>query len=195
MAHYRKIDVGIWYDEKFRSLKAVSKLIFFHLLTHPQMTSLGTLHHSIEGLAREMNVDAKGYAEAFGEVLAKGLIHYDKNALCVWVPNFVKYQCAESPNVIKAWVKQAQYIPECELKAKAVLALEGYVKGLSEAFREAFAKDGARLAAGYRESLSIKHGALSTDQNLPSQPEAVIKTIGTSSDAAQNVGNGGDDEF
>lgn len=191
MAHYRKIDVGIWYDEKFRSLPLPSKLMFFQVLTHPKITSLGTLHHSTEGLARELGADAKGYAEAFGKLIEKGLVEYDPKALCLWVPNFVRHQCAESPNVIKAWVKQVNYIPECGLKAKAVLALEAYVKGLSEGFRKAFAKDGERMAACYAEyrALSIEHGL-----NIPSQPEAVIKTLGMAS-AAQSLGNGGDDEF
>ena len=195
MAHYRKIDVGIWLDEKFMALSLPAKLIFFHVLTNPAMTSLGTLRASTEGLARVLNCDAGGYAKAFGEVLQKGLLEYDPKALCVWSPNFIKYQCAESPNVIKAWVKQVQYVPECKLKAKAVLALEAYVKGLGEAFQEAFAKDGGRLAEGYRESLSIEHGALSTETPLPSQPEAVIKTLEENHGAAQILGNGGDDEF
>lgn len=192
MAHYRKIDVGIWYDEKFRSLPAVSKLLFFQVLTHPKITSLGTLHHSTEGLARELNVDAEGYAEAFNKLLGKGLVEYDKQALCLWVPNFVRHQCAESPNVIKAWVKQVNYIPECDLKAKAVLALRDYVKGLSKGFQEAFAKDGERVAACYAEyrALNIEHRV-----NPPSQPEAVIKTLGVIASAAQDLGNGGDDDF
>lgn len=43
MSYFRKIDVRIWNDAKFRALSHHGKLTFIMLLTHPNMTALGAM--------------------------------------------------------------------------------------------------------------------------------------------------------
>lgn len=138
MAIYRKIDVHIWNDAKFNALSHHGKLTFVMLLTHPGMTALGAMRTTVEGLGAELKMEPEAFRKAFGEVLAQGLAQHDADASCVFVPNFVRYQAAESPNVIKAWAKQLEWIPECELKTRAVAGAQAFVEGYSEAFRKAF---------------------------------------------------------
>lgn len=138
MSYYRKIDVLIWNDTKFRALSHHGKLVFIMLITHPGMTSLGAMRATPEGLGAELKMHSEAFAEAFGEVLAQGLALHDEDASCIFIPNFVKYQAAESPNVIKAWAKQLEWIPECDLKDRAVASVQAYTEGLSEGFRIAF---------------------------------------------------------
>lgn len=167
MAHFRKIDVRIWNDAKFNDLSHLGKLTFLLLVTHPSMTMLGAMRATQAGLAEELKASPEAFAEAFAEVLSKGLAKADPKASCIWLPNFLRYQSAESPNVLKSWVKQVEFIPECELKTLAVAGLKAFAEGLGEgfakAFREAFAKD-------FPESVSSKQLAVTP---TPSQGRGV----------------------
>ena len=117
------------------------------------------------GLADELKVSPEAFREAFDEVLSKGLAQYDAEASCVWLPNFLKYQSAESPNVIINWVKQVEFIPECQLRTLAVARLQAYAEGSSKAFAQAFRE---ALAKGFPESVSSKQLAVSKSK-APSQ--------------------------
>lgn len=141
MSHYRKIETRIWNDEKFSSLDNESKLSFLFTLTHPNMTSLGAMRGTIRGLAAELEVSE----EAFRKVFEKGLLKSDPRAKLIHAPNFLKYNKPESPNVVIAWGKAYDMLPECETKVqiyhyvKDILKALG--KGYGEAFDKAFGKD------------------------------------------------------
>ena len=141
VSHYRKIDVRIWNDEKFNSLPNESKLAFIFVLTHPNMTSLGAMRGTVEGLAAEL----EALPEAFAEALSKGLFKVDPKAKIIHVPNFIKYNKPESPNVVKAWGKAFELLPEGCVKNKIYQSvkdsIKGYDKGYAKAFSEAFPKD------------------------------------------------------
>lgn len=194
MAHFRKVDVRIWNDAKFNELSHLGKLIFILLITHPGMTMLGAMRATQAGLAEELQASQEAFREAFAEVLAKDLAKHDQKASCIWLPNFLKYQSAESPNVLKSWVKQAEFIPECGLKTLALQGLKDYAEASSEpfrkAFREAFSKD-------FPESVSSKQLAVSSNPSLPSQAGESLSTECTQAGNPNriNSGEGGDDDF
>ncbi len=174
MSYFRKIDVKIWNDAKFRSLSSTGKLVFLMLVTHPNMTAIGAMRATPDGLAAELWSDndeafvgfREGFLKGFREVLSEGLAEHDSKACCVFIPNFVKYQAAESPNVIKAWAKQVEWVPECALRTRAVAGVEVYTKGLSEGFHKAFLK---AFPKDYPESVSSKQEAVSSKSSLPYQ--------------------------
>jgi hypothetical protein len=164
MAHFRKIDVRIWNDARFNALSPLGKLAFLLLITHPAMTMLGAMRATTAGLAEELNVSQEAFREAFQEVLSKGLAKVDPKASCIWLPNFLRYQSAESPNVLRSWVKQVEFIPECDLKTRAIAGLRDYAEASGEAFRKAFSE---AFPQGIPESVSSKQRAVSP--SLPSQ--------------------------
>lgn len=123
---------------KFNALSDKGKLVFFFLLTHPHMTPLGAMRGSIQGFAAELQWTEKAFRKAFQEVLSKGMAKHDERAFFVRLPNFIKHNPPESPNVIKAWEKCFEDIPECTEKALMMQEVEGYVEGLSKGFQEAF---------------------------------------------------------
>ncbi len=145
MARYRKIDPRIWNDAKFSELSDNGKLVFFMLLTHPNMTSLGAMRGTIEGLAAEMHWTTEAFREAFREALSKGMAEHDAKACFVSLPSFIKYNQPESPNVVKAWVGALDLLPECDLKNRVVARARDFAeampKGFGKAFAEAFAKN------------------------------------------------------
>jgi hypothetical protein len=143
VGRYRNVETRIWNDEKFRVLSSDAKLIFFFILTNPAMTAIGAMRATLPGMAAELGTLSKGFREGFGELLEKGLVECNETASFVGLPNFLKYNKPENPNVVKSWEKCLDLIPECELKlltlqraAKCAESLgEGYAKGLPIPFR------------------------------------------------------------
>ena len=144
MGRYRKVDPRIWNDAKFRTLDDQGKLVFFFLLTHPHMTAIGAMRASLPGLAAEIGWGIEAFRKAFNEASSKGMAEHDEKASFIWLPNFLKYNPPESPNVVKAWVHSLELLPECDMLNRVVTASVGYAKAMSkgfvEALPEAFAK-------------------------------------------------------
>lgn len=138
MAKYRIINPKIWNDAKFRELSDSGKLIFFMLLTHPHTSAIGTLRAFIQGLAAELGWNEKAFREAFQEGLHKGLWKADLKAGLIWLPNFIKYNLPQSPNVLKSWVGSLDDCPECELKNQVFSSIKSLSESLSKAFGKAF---------------------------------------------------------
>lgn len=152
MARYRKIDPRIWNDAKFSALSHEAQRAFFFVLTHPAMTALGAFRITREGMAAELGLAGKGFAEPFGELLEKGLVKYDESAFLLFVPNFLKYNPPENPNVIKSWEGSIDYLPECPLLVD-VLAKASACAANTDAGSKAFAKTLGRVY----ETLSERH--------------------------------------
>mgnify|MGYP000376106677 FL=1 len=175
MSFFRKIDVRIWNDAKFRALSHSGKLAFIMLLTHPGMTALGAMRATPEGLGAELKMEPEAFREAFGEVLRQGLAEHDEEASCVFVPNFVRYQAVESPNVVKAWAKHLEWIPECELKNRAVAVAQAFVEGYGEAFRKAFRESFGKTSPNQKAVSSEQKGGetrFAQPASLPPAPSA-----------------------
>ena len=151
MSHYRKIDTRIWNDAKFQSLSDAGKLGFFLLLTHPNMTALGAMRGTPEGLAADLKEMRDAFPQAFQEVLAKGMAEYDPEARLIALPNFVKYNPPTSPNVLKAWVKALEFLPECKLKTLVIQRAVAFAEGMSKGFAKAVPQ-ALREAMRYPES-------------------------------------------
>lgn len=115
MPRYRKIDVRIWNDAKFRELDNLAKLVFFLLLTHPNMSLIGTLRGSKESLAYEIGVTPDAMAHAMTDVINHGMAHVDEMGL-IFIPNFLKYNAPTSPQSLKNWDDIIENLPECDLK-------------------------------------------------------------------------------
>jgi hypothetical protein len=152
MARYAKIDRRIWNDARFRTLSERGKLVFLFLLTHPNSTMLGAMRASVPGLAAELEMSTKAFQEAFGEALSRGIAKHDLGASFIWLPNFLKYNRPESPNVVRSWPDAFDLIPECALKRDLFEQLKAFVEGLSEGFKEAFAE---AFPKDYGESVTV----------------------------------------
>ena len=136
---YRKINTRIWNDSKFRALSNPAKLVFFFLLTHPNMTPLGAIRANLPGLAFELSVGLEDFKEAFEEVLSQGMAEHDEEGMLIWFPKFLKHNAPESPNVVKSWIPAVRDLPESAMKTRLLQHAACTIDGLSQAFRQAFA--------------------------------------------------------
>lgn len=135
---YRKIDTKIWNDEKFNSLSDDAKLVWFFLLTHPGLTSLGAMRATIQGLAAELKRSEKRFRIPFEELLKRGMVKVDETAFTILIPNFLKYNPPDNPNVVKSWVRVLDRIPEGRLKDELLQGVMCVLEGYGEPYREPF---------------------------------------------------------
>lgn len=144
---YRKIDVHIWNDEKFCTLSDQAQLLFLFTLTHPNLTSIGAMRATIDGLANELwgrKGLPKGYAKGYHELFGKGIVKHDERVGFWWFPNFIKYNLPENPKVVKSWENAIYYLPECEMRDELIITIQqvmeekGYAKWLPKGFVERY---------------------------------------------------------
>jgi hypothetical protein len=140
---YRKVSPRIWNDKNFRLLSDDGKLVFLFILTHPSLTALGAMRHTLAGLAAEFEWNAKRFADAFAESADRSMLVFDRAASLVAAPNFIRHNQPESPNVIKGWKSARQLLPECESLNAHLEKIGSYLalrdgEAFTEAFRQAF---------------------------------------------------------
>ncbi len=169
MAHYRKIDIRIWLDQKFNALSSDSQFVFLYLLTHPQLTALGAMRSTVPGLSAELDWPLDRFEVAFEALCQQELVAIDKKACFVWAMNFLKYNPPESPNVVKSWEVCLGYLPECNLKNNLIQRTRAFLASLSTAFQEALPAcfEIAPLCTTYEATDSFSEGIHPLSSSLP----------------------------
>ncbi|QGZ62110.1 hypothetical protein [Paraburkholderia acidisoli] len=141
-ARYRKIEVRMWGDEKFCALSPIqpsAQALWIFLLTGPHTGPIpGLFRSGRAAMAEELNWGPEAFEEAFREVFQQGMAQADWKAKVVWIPNAIKCNRPESPNVVRSWASEWALIPECDLKREAYESLRANIHGLGEAYGKAF---------------------------------------------------------
>jgi hypothetical protein len=142
MSRYRKIEVRTWSDEGFRSLSPLQpsgQALWFYLLTGPQTGPIPGLYRAGRAaMAEELGWDLDDFADKFQELHERGMAQADWKARLVWLPNALKHNRPESPNVVLSWRTELDLLPECPLKREAVEKIRQFVAGMGPTFLEAF---------------------------------------------------------
>ncbi|ACR29166.1 MULTISPECIES: hypothetical protein [Burkholderia] len=141
-ARFRKIQVRMWGDEKFRELTPIPPCgagLWVYLLTGPHTGPIpGIFRSGRAAMAEELDWDQEAFDEAFREVFQQGMAKADWKAKVVWIPKAIACNLPESPNVVKSWGSEWELIPECDLKREAYESLRANICGRGEAFAKAF---------------------------------------------------------
>jgi hypothetical protein len=159
MSWYRKIDVRMHGDKRYRALsnpQPNGKTLWNYLLTGPHTSDglPGLYPVGRAELAERLGWDLKAFNRIWDEVSKNGtdtklpMAFGDWECHVVWIPNSVHYNPPESPNVVRGWAKSFDLIPECDLRTYWATRMVGelqlfgepYVKAFGEAFPEAFAE-------------------------------------------------------
>lgn len=173
------MSVRIHGDEKFMRLSRPQpngQSLFLYLLTGPHGTAFpGLFCLGENALAEALGWELEPFREAFRELFREGLAEADWSARVIWLPNAVRHNAPENPNVVKHWADRFDEVPDCPLKRKALIlteyALRAYAEGWREAFHEVFGK-------GYREALrkGLPEGLR---QGLPESVTVAVTVAGT----------------
>lgn len=139
---FRKISPSMWDDATFRELSPIPPCgqgLWIYLLTNPDTTNIPGCYRSTEAsMADILGWKLAGFRKAWRQVAGKGLARANWGARFVWVPNAIKYNLPESPNVVLSWRSAWSQLPDCDLKAEAWHTLNKAVGNLTESFRAAF---------------------------------------------------------
>lgn len=122
MSWYRMVDVRIHGDAKFLSLspdQPSGRALFKHLLICEENGPLpGVVRAGAASLAEALEWSPEGLRERFGELFREGLAEADWRARLVFLPNGIKYNPPNNPNVVAGWAKHWDALPEGPLKAR-----------------------------------------------------------------------------
>jgi uncharacterized phage protein (TIGR02220 family) len=143
-SRYRKIEVRMWGDEKFRKLSAIPPCgqgLWLFLLTGPHTGPIpGLFRSGRAAMAEELDWSTEDFDKAFAEAFEQDMVKADWKAKVVWIPNALKCNKPESPNVVTSWSAEWDLIPECDLKWEAFDSLRAALHDLGEGFGKAFDK-------------------------------------------------------
>lgn len=143
---YRRILTSTWGDKNFKALSSPTsgaKYLWLYLLTNPFTSGLPGLYEAGEAMMAEaIGWDLKVFRAAFREIERAGMVFADWGERIIYIPNAIKHNPPESPNVIIYWAGRFDKIPEGTYKelwlAGASKASEGWGEKMAEAFRKAF---------------------------------------------------------
>lgn len=168
MSKYRPVDVRLWNDRKFASLSEGARMLWVFFLTAPASATIAIPGIVIGGdasLAEQLGWPVERYRERFQELLEKGLAVRSEGRL-VWLPNASKYQPPSNPNMVKAWAKCWDDIPEYDLKHDIWQALKIACKSWSRLFAELFVEP---LRDGFSNGSTNGSGNGSTQKQYQDQ--------------------------
>ena len=139
---YRKVSSAFWADERVRRFSDDGRLAFLYLLTHPAMTSIGAMRGTIAGLASELGWTRGRLERALTPAIEARMIEVNAPASYLALPNFLRHNAPESPNVCKAWATALATLPECPQRLALVERCRTYLATgpFREAFEEALGK-------------------------------------------------------
>lgn len=139
MSRYRKVEVSLWADERFRSISQNAQYMYLFLLTGPHTGPIPGLFKSGElAMSEELGWEPEAFREAFREVFQQGLAKADWKARVVWIPDAIEHNLPQSPNVIKSWKEELKIIPECALKNEALQAIRAALEQFGNAYLSVF---------------------------------------------------------
>jgi len=142
MSRYRKIEVRTWADERFRRLSPIlpsGQGLWFFLLTGPHTGPIpGLFRAGRAAMAEELDWDIEAFDKAFQEVFENGMAKADFKARLVWLPNALKHNKPESPNVVRSWRVELDLLPECDLKNEAIAHIREALEFIGPSYVQAF---------------------------------------------------------
>jgi hypothetical protein len=142
---FRKIEIRMWTDQKFRKLSPMppsGQSLWFYLLSGPHTGIIPGLSKARRGgIADELAWTLEGFDTAFKEITSQQMAEADWQAGVVWIPNAIKCNPPQSPNVITAWRTAWPLIPECDLKTKALEAMRSIASVWEQAYCDRFSRE------------------------------------------------------
>lgn len=186
MARYRKIEVRIWNDRKFRSLDDKTKLVFFMLLTHPDTNQLGFIRARSVTLAMDLGWDSNAMSNAIQMLCKMGMLMADEMAGLMFLPNFLKYNPPNGLNGAKSWEGLIDLLPECDLLNIGLIRLKPFIDGLSDGIKKGIPDD-IKNAIANAIQYGMKDGCRIQEQEQEQEQELLSASSSTRENKSEKV--------
>ena len=125
-APFRKISVTIHTSRTFREMSDDAQLLWFWLLTSPELSALGTLPQNIPGLAAHKGWDIEKTSAAIEELKSVRTVQFDEVAQCFWLPKYLGHNPPAGPNNVTHLGRAIAYVPDCKMREDAILTAPWY---------------------------------------------------------------------
>lgn len=141
---YRRVSTRMHNDEKFRRLsrpKPNGQSLWGYLLYGPRTVIIpGLLPVGLGGIAEDLQWSLSATRRIWEEITGQEMARADWRAPLVWLPNALKYNPPQSPNVVRAWRRSFdEDLAPCALRLEAGRSAVAFLKN-TEALGEAFVK-------------------------------------------------------
>ncbi len=175
MSRYRKVEARMWSDGRFRSLSQIAPSgqgLWLFLLTGPCTGPIpGLFKAGRAAMAEELGWSQEAFDEAFREVSEKGMAVADFESRLMWLPNSLRYNKPESPNVVRSWRTELDLLPECELKSRAIESMREALGEFGSSYVEALDSILGNTPHKTHRKPSSKPSAKSLPNTTPNQEQ------------------------
>lgn len=184
---YRRISLRMYGDEKFMRLSPLlpsGQALWFYLLTGPHTGPIpGVFVAGRAALAEALGWDLEAFDTHLAELMTEGLVEFDKGSRLWFIPNAIRHNMPQNPNVVTSWRTQWMLLPECSMRDRIHTVIAQVLYDLSEAFGKAFGaasgkafeKDSSKplLKASGNDCPNQEAGSRKQEQEDPPPPTRV----------------------
>ena len=115
-AAYRSIPRFLWKLDELNQLSDEAKLLYLFLLTHPDLTEVGTLWASKVELASELGWSLAKWQTTLKDPWVQQEVYCDEKAPLFWLPRVLKHRPPQSPAHARLWWHALSRVPLCPLQ-------------------------------------------------------------------------------
>ena len=130
MREYGRVQTAFWNHPKIRALSEDGRTAALYLLTSPHSNSIGSYLLPYGYAVDDLQWHMERVQEAFAELYRKGFAKRFENGRHIAICDFVEWNKAENPNVVKAMIKQFDQLPTDPAKvyaARGILSHGGWI--------------------------------------------------------------------
>lgn len=139
---YRRISLRMYGDERFMRLSPLQpsgQALWLYLLTGPHTGPIpGVFVAGRAALAEALGWELEAFDIHLAELTVEGLVEFDKTSRLWFIPNALKHNMPQNPNVVTSWRNQWTLLPECAMRVRIQSAIAEVLHNLSEAFGRSF---------------------------------------------------------
>jgi hypothetical protein len=129
------INTKIWSNARFRVISDEVKLLYFYVLTHPNLSDLGTLPGEVMRDTTDLGWPTKTFYTVINYSMQ--LIRYDKVGDFLWLPDYFLHNPVTSVKSMEDWESTQMNLPRCPLKHRVMLEASLVVKQFSNDLQDA----------------------------------------------------------
>ena len=182
MSRYRKVEVRMWGDDKFRRLSPLQpsgQALWLYLICGPATGPIpGLFKAGPASMAEDLGWSVEAFREAFREVFREGMVKADFKARVVWLPKAIEHNPPANPNIVTSWWPEFELIPECSLKWEALESMKSNIYTMSDGFISAFDKAfGKALVKALANGMANQDQEQKQDEEQQEQEKEIRRTI------------------
>lgn len=155
---YGRIRTSFWEDDRIKPLPMAEKMVAAYLLTSNHTNAIGCFKLPLAYVADDLGVEAKSLEPIFANLRGAHFIRWCERVPWLWIPNYLKHNPPETPNVWRRCVAEMKLLP-VEISARAHIAEELFRIAAEERMKTITAEEKTKLQAFRMHDEGINHAS------------------------------------